>query len=339
MADLTPEPPAPIPPPPQPTRSVPVRWQRRAEPRLLITIAAAGCALVVGGAILIGGDGLGPDGVGGDSGSKAPGLIMMAAVVAAGYALLGRFREGPLATTGSIAVAAGVPPLLFFATFDAESGTPFDLEAILVLSTGIFLVTWLVGPGRSRPIFLGLAALGAWLSVLEIVEDAASAPLQVVWFVFLPFGADSGPDFGNIGFISFLFGAAYLLLARAWDRRGWTGAATPLTAVGLASIALGVGFLSDDLNAGGTGMLATIVGALLVAHGADVGRRATTWIGGGGVVIGVATVVADLTEDPTLGGLLLMTLGGAVVLVAQSLRGTIDEPPEVPTAVDVPSEF
>ncbi|MGH9135945.1 MAG: hypothetical protein ACRD0G_02725 [Acidimicrobiales bacterium] len=319
------------------------RLVRRAEPRLLITVAAAGCAMVVAGSLLIGGDGLGTEGLGGGGGSQLPGLVLSAAIVAAGYWLLARYREGPLATAGSVAVATGVPLVMFFLTFDEDGFPPYSTEGILIVSTLAWLGTWFVGPARARPVFLGLGLGGAWLFVLQITEQALDLPFLAVEAFSSAFedGGGTAPDFPDpttLGLLSLLFGVGYLALARGWDGRGQAGAATPATAVGLLALASAVAFLSDDLQEAGTGILLLILGCLLAWHGADVGRRFTTWAGGGAIALGVSLVVGEMTDDPTIGGLLLAVLGGAVVLAANALRTTFPEPDEVAVDSRVPDD-
>ena len=94
---------------------------RRAEPRLWISLAGAGCALAVAGVVIISGDAqVGEDGF---DGSRVPGILLCLVVAAAGYVLLHWFAESPAATAGVTAIALAVPPFFYFLTFDAD-GTP-----------------------------------------------------------------------------------------------------------------------------------------------------------------------------------------------------------------------
>lgn len=338
------------------------RTVRRADPRLTIALAAAGCALVVLGAVVVGGDGL-PAGDGG--GSQLPGVLLCLGVVAGGFALLVRERSGPLATAGAVASTLGVPPLLFFVTFDESSFPPYSTVAILAVSTVAWGVSWAFGPGRGRPLYLGAAAAGLWTTILELTEEVFTFPFGL-FGSFAP-GVASGPQFGPtfpddpviggplgpgfddptfggsstfgfepsipdltvIGLLSLAFGAGYLLLARSWDRSGRAGASTPVTAVALVALFVGVQSLGDDLDTAGTGLVAIVVGGAVAAHGASVGRRATTWLGAAGAGLGVMAIVGELSDEATPGGLLLIAAGCGVVAAAEALRRAMDEPDEM----------
>lgn len=315
------------------------RAARRPLPRLTIALAAAGCALAVVGALVVGGDRLGGDE--GDDGSQLPGILLTAAVVAVGFALLARARTGPLATAGAVAAALGVPPLLFFLTFDEGSFPPYSTDTILFVSTAVWAVSFAAGPGRGRPLFLGAAAIGLWMAILQATESVFDFPFGLFDLAAARALDDTGfetefepdtPDLRNIGILSLAFAAAYLVLARRWDRRGFAGAATPLTAAALVIIPVGLLTLANELEALGTGLLTTVVGAAVAAHGASVGRRATTWLGAVGVAFGVLTVVGELVEEATPGGLVLMAVGAGLVVAADAIRRATGEPDEVAVA-------
>ena len=310
------------------------RARRRAVPRLTIALAAGGCALVVLGALTVGGDGLGGDG--GDP-SQLPGLLASGAVVAGGFVLLSRFPSGPLATGGAVAVVFGIPLVLFFLTFDENTLPPYSTETILFGSTAAWAAAYAVGPARGRPLFLGAAGIGLWATLLQLTEGVFDFPFDAVNTFGVGFEDDrfgqsfrpDAPDPATVGLLSLLVAAGYLLLARRWDRQRFAGAATPLTAAALAIIPFGIGFLAGDLEAVGTGLLTSAIGIVVAAHGADVGRRATTWLGGAGAAIGVLIVVTDVVDEATPGGLLLMLLGAGAIAGAEALRRATNEPDEL----------
>ena len=310
------------------------RTVRRPAPRLTIALAAAGCALVVLGALVVGGDGLGGDD--GD-GSQLPGILLSAAVTAGGFVLLAQTRSGPLATAGAVAGALGIPLLLFFLTFDEGSFPPYSTEAILFVSTAAWALAYVVGPARARPLFLGAAAIGLWLTVLQVTENVLDFPFDVVGSFGVGFEDDGGfggfqpdtPDPTTIGMLSLVLAALYLVVARRWDRQGFAGAATPVTAAALVIIPVGLSFMGEELEALGVGLLTTAVGVVVAAHGASVGRRATTWLGAAGAAFGLLVVVGDLVEEATPGGLVLMAVGAGAVVAAEALRRSIGEPDEV----------
>ena len=318
------------------------RTQRRPAPRLTIALAAAGCALVVLGALVVGGDGLvGDDG----DGSQLPGIVLSAATAAGGFVLLATQRNGPLATAGAVGAALGVPPLLFFLTFDESSFPPYSTEAILFLSTAAWAFSYVVGPGRGRSLFLGLACIGLWMSILQATEGVFDAPFGAFSGFAVEFSDDGSsglqpetPDPTTIGALSLAFAAAYFVLARRWDRQGFEGAATPLTVAALLILPVGITSLTEELEATGTGLLTTVLGVAVAAHGASVGRRVTTWLGAAAAAIGILVVIGDVVDEATPGGLALMAAGVGVVVGAEALRRATDEPDELVT-VDEPLAF
>jgi hypothetical protein len=142
---------------------------RRSEPRLWVSIAAAGCLLAVLGILAISGDAQFDEG--GDPGPTAPGIILCLLVVAAGYLLMYWFREAPAASAGVTAVVLALPPLVYFLTFDENDLPPFSIEAVLGLSALVWLISYVVGPSRGRPLLLGAGLVFAWLFALQVIED------------------------------------------------------------------------------------------------------------------------------------------------------------------------
>jgi hypothetical protein len=152
------------------------------------------------------------------------------------------------------------------------------------------------------------------------------------------FQSGGGADPTTIGIISVLFGGGFLMGARLLDRRRLYGVATPLVAVGHVALPTGILFLSDDLNAGGTGLAFVLAGGLVIWSGALGARRATTIIGAIELIIGVVVVLSDVMEEasPTSVGSALFVIGAALVLGSQLLhRQTRETPPSTPG----PSEF
>lgn len=320
---------------------------RRAEPRFAIALAGAGCALAVLGALLISGDNL--DGGTGDGLNRIPGVVLSGLLVAAGLVALANARGGPIATAGVVASALGVPSLLFFLTLSESDLPPYNTIAILLGSTVAWALAWAVGPGRGRPFYLGAALIGAWLSLLELIEDVFSAP-----FTFFggfaggsvgfddsfdgggfddPFGPGSFsepsvPDPTTVGMLSLLFGIAYLVVGRQLDRSGRTGTGTPFAFAVLPCLVVGVAALADDLQQAGTGLLMILLGAGVAAHAATVGRRLTTWVGGATVALGLAILLGDMTDDATVGGMLYLAGGIAMVAVAHVAAQALSEPDE-----------
>ena len=330
-----------------------------------IAIAGAGCALAVLGALIVAGDAGASDG----DFNRVPGILLSALVVAAGLFALAGAERGAIATGGAVAAALGVPPLVFFLTFDANGLPPYSTEGILIASTIAWLALYAVGPGRGRPLFLGAGLLGLWASALQLTEELFDAP-YLLFGLFLGFGAmdpsfgdtgssfdDSGgfpapiePDFGSsfggdapyhvpdlatIGILSLAFGLAYVLLSRRLDRRGHHGVATPFALATIPTLFVGAIAMTEDLEQAGTGLLLIGIGAGLAYHGATMGRRATTWVGGASTALGAAVLVADLTDDATLVGVLFLAAGIGLVFGGYALAQAIGESDELDVTATV----
>lgn len=327
--------------------SLGARGSRRAEPRASIAIAGAGCALAVLGALVIAADTGASDG----DFNRAPGIVLSALIVAAGFFTLAAVRQGPLATAGVAAAALGVPPLVFFLTFDQGGFPPYSTNGILIASTVAWLGAYAVGPGRGRPFFLGAGLLGFWLTILQLTEHVFEAP-----FGFLggfrsssstSFGDSTGaiggssfdsgtngpsfhvPDPTTLGLISLGLGLAYLLACRRLDKRGHHGVATPFALATLPTLFAGTLFMADDLEQAGTGLLALVIGAALAWHGASVGRRVTAWLGGAATAIGAGVFLGDMTDDATVGGMLFMAAGIGLVAAGHGIALALGEPDEM----------
>ena len=335
------------------------RGRRRAEPRASIALAGAGCALAVLGALAVGGD----SGYTGDGFNRAPGLILSALIVGAGLATLSAMRQGPIATAGAAATALGIPPFVFFLTVDIEDFPPYSTNAILFVSTGLWLAVYAVGPGRGRPFFLGSGLIGLWFTIMQVTENLFDAPFALFGFAesssssfsstgtaiggdtpfdpgtfdsstYQPSPYDSGfglhaPDPTTLGLICLGLGIAYVLASRWLDHHGRVGAATPFALAALPTLLSSVVFLANDLEQAGTGLFLTAIGAALAYHGATVGRRVTTWVGGAATALGIAVFLADMTDDATVGGMLFMAAGIALVAVAHVLAGALSEQDEM----------
>ncbi|MFL6205032.1 MAG: hypothetical protein ACJ739_06745 [Acidimicrobiales bacterium] len=346
------------------------RADRRAEPRTSISLAGAGCALGILGVLILAGD-TGLDDETGDF-SQVPGILLSAVVIALGYFVLSAVREGPLATAGTVAAALGIPAFVFFVTFDQDSLPPYDTEAILIVSAAVWLGSFVLGPAKGRPFFLGAGLIAVWFTVLELVENVFEFPFAAGGFFGFGFSEElqatgdvidpqtgevitSGSDFGptggissrsfetpdpaTIGILSLVLGAAFLLAARWLDRRGRHGVATPLTFAAIPCLAVGVIGLADDLEASGSGLLLALIGLALAWHGASVWRRATSWIGGATMALGLAIFLGDMAgDDATTGAMLFIAGGLAMVFGGHLLASVLHEPDElaITTRVAVP---
>lgn len=333
------------------------RASRRAEPRASIAIAGAGCALAVIGVLIVAGDTGASDG----DFNRVPGLLLSALVVAAGLVTLQAAQQGPLATGGAVATALGVPPLMFFLTWDSGGFPPYSTDGILLVSTIAWLGFYLVGPGRGRPFFLGAGLIALWLTVLQLTEQVFDSPFGFFSSMSMSatgsleggggypggdFGESSGdfgysgrspfdgptfhmPDLTTLGLLSLGLGLAYLVACRGLDARGRHGIATPFAVATIPTLLAGTILLGDDLEQAGTGLLALAIGLGLALHGASSRRRATAWIGGAATAFGAAVFLSDMTDDATIGGMLFMAGGLALVAAGHAISMALSEPDEM----------
>ncbi len=326
------------------------RVARRPQPRASIALAGAGCALAVAGVLTLAGDA----GVSNDGGfNRTPGIILSLLVVGAGLLVLQLRNQGPLATAGSVAVAAGTPAAIGFMVVGGGDGR---LDTAITLSALAWLATYLVGPGRGRPVFLGLAAYGVWSTVLQMVGAGGATSLLALtplgWFAFGesceydsftgssdctstgPFGMRGfdQPDWAALGLVSLAVALGYLLLSRWLDRNGRHGMSTPFVLVGLLAVVQGVIALGIELeDAHGAGAIILVAGVALAVFGGSTGRRFTTWFGGAASALGVGLIVLPDVDSASAGGLLLLGSGLVVVAVTHLVAEQLDEPDELAT--------
>lgn len=334
------------PPPPQAGRDrLGPRTRRRADPRFGVALAAAGVVLAIVGVVVWSAgyfaDGFhlhfdessaGPTTSG--TGRRFLGAGLSFLVVLTGYALLVMRRRGPLASAGAIAAALGVPLTLLFLTLDPTGGSgPFNIDAVLLISVLVWLVTYVFVPvAQGRPFFLGLAAL-----YLASWAEFKAAPTSVVAFaVRLSPLSDGGdpvprPGTGAVAATGLIFGVGYYVIAAVLDRRGRPGAGVAFVVAGLVATLSGVVAAAPGFGADGTGVLLIALGLVLGALGARAGRRFTTWVWAAAFVVGVVLVVADLApDDVTAAGIALVIVGGVVVVAAQVYATVSREPDDMP---------
>jgi hypothetical protein len=318
------------------------RSRRRAEPRTSVSLAGAGCALGVLGVLILAGD----TGLDDDTGefSQLPGLLLSGLLVALGYFVLSATGRGALATAGTVAAALGVPAFMFFLTFDEEGFPPYNTEAILFVTTVVWLGSYLIGPARGRPWFLGSGLIGFWFSILELAENLFEAPFYFVGFWFGGGGFDSTDEFGNaieprpfdppdpttIGLLSLGLGVAFVLVGRWLDRDQRHGAATPFAFAAIPCLAVGVLGLGEELEVAGSGLLLVLIGVVLAWNGATIWRRGTSWIGGATAALGLAMFLGDMADDSaTTGGMLYIAGGIGLVFLGHLISTAINEPDEM----------
>lgn len=310
------------------------RALRRPDPRQGVSLAGVGVGLVVLGVLIWGGDfltgGGGPDGGGGSDARRLLGIALSLAAVGIGYLLAVRSRHGPLATAGVVASALGMPVLFGFLTFEssgAPSGLPFSLDAVVLVSVAVWILSYLYVPGaRGHAFYVGLATVILWIYVLDKAVPEAFSPASL-FLSFNPF--DTGrqkPDWATVAVLSLLFGVAYYAVGLLLDRRGQRGAAVPFAVAGFLATAVGIAAASADLHEIGVGILLIVAGLVLGAYGAGSGRRFTTWIWAAAVAAGIADIVGKVAGDNTAGGgIALIVCGAGVVILAHLLTTAVHE--------------
>jgi hypothetical protein len=139
----------------------------------------------------------------------------------------------------------------------------------------------------------------------------------------------------EVGVLSGLFGAGYLLALRALDRRRLAGLATAFVVPGVAALTVSVATLGDASGELVVGGLLGLGAGVFAAWCASVTRRRfTTWAGAVLGAVGGLLVAADLSDPGAEGGsdgfvafgLLTATAGLALIALAWPMRGLSGEP-------------
>jgi hypothetical protein len=329
------------------------RAVRRPEPRLGVSLAGAGIALAVLGVLVWGGDyltsGGGGAGGGGDGSSRRLlGVVLSLAVVVAGYALAIRARRGPLAAAGVAASALGVPVLMGFLTFDTThsgSGPPFALDALVLVSVLVWLISYLVVPGtRGHAFYVGLATVAIWIYLLDKAEPHLFGNAFVGFiYLFAPQdlfgGSGAGPDWTTVSVLCLVFGLGYYAAVFVLDHTGRPGPGAALAVAGFLATASGASAAAVNLPAVGLGVLLIVLGLILAYFASRSARRFTTWAWSAGVALGVSVIIGKLADqNSAAAGVALILCGAVVVLAGHVLTSALHEPDDIiPTARGVPA--
>lgn len=326
------------------------RLAERPVPRVGVSLAGAGVALVIVG-VLIWGFAYTIEGAsgffGGGSGNGGSrhylGAALGLAVVAIGYALAIITRHGPLTTAGVAASALGVPVTLEFLTLNLTGRDGFiNTDVIVWVSIAIWLTSYLwVRGAQGHSFYLALSLYALWIYLVD--KAAPTALASGISFGDSTFGSGSGlgggpsTDYGSLAGVSLTIGAVYYLIAWGLDRSGRRGAGVSFVVVGLFAVATGIAALAPDLKQVGTGIALVIVGVVIAMYGARFGRRFTTWIWAAGAALGGALIMIKLVADqgfPAI-GISLVVLGAIFICGGALLARLIHEPDDVVTAAEV----
>lgn len=267
--------------------------QQRPRPTFRGAVAAAGGALVGIGVGAIAGNVLKQE-------PRAAAAVIAALFLAMGYAAL--LAAPPRFVPAGLVLVAPAPALLAGAltiSSDSSSATP-----TLLVATVLWAACWLI-PVTRRSLVLGLALAGLWLTLVALAVDTnvlSDAPTQVF-------------QKHEVWSLSLAVGVVYLLSGLVFDRKGWAGFSTPFFAIGDIAFYIGVTGTVSHIDGVGGPLLVVLASLALTFVGGAGGRRLTTWLGGGGVVIGSLTLTAQLldTDKVVPNALLILVLGVALL--------------------------
>jgi hypothetical protein len=257
------------------------------------------------------------------------GILLSAGVVVLGYVLAWLIR-GPLRTAGVACSALALPVLLAYATFDVKrSGVPFQVDIVVLVSIGVWILSFALAPGaRGHAFYLGLATIAIWLYVLfKTNRDVFSVPSLVARFSPLPLLSNGGhPDFAKVAAVCFAFGGGYYILAFLLDRLHIPGPGVPFALAAFLATVAGIAAAAPSLHALGTGILLVGLGFVLGFYGAWYGRRFTAWVWAASIVIGTLTIVGhEVRNNSTKAGIIYLICGGVLVLAGWLLSYILDE--------------
>jgi hypothetical protein len=147
---------------------------------------------------------------------------------------------------------------------------------------------------------------------------------------FTPGGDDKAAE---VGIVSLLFAAAYLLAKRVSDSRGLFGLGTAFVLPGIVAAVTAAASLGDASGEAVVGGLLTIVAGFVVGLIGYVGRRRfSTWSGGAIASVGALVIAGDVSDTEALAtegdalsfGLVTIAFGIVVALLAFLIAGILE---------------
>ena len=261
---------------------------RRPQPRASIALAGAGCALAVAGRADPGRRRRASTTTAGSTGPRASSSASSWSAPACSCCSCA--TRGPLATAGSVAVAAGIPAAhrASWSSAGAPAGsTPRSPLSSAGLARHLPRRAPAAGgpsssaspPTASGPPVLQLVGAGGATSLLALSPlgcvRASASPASYDSFTGSsdctstgPFGMTGfdQPDLAALGLVSLAVGIGCFLLSRWLDRNGRHGMSTPFVVVGLLAVVQGVIALGIELeDAHGAGAVILVAGVALAA--------------------------------------------------------------------------
>jgi hypothetical protein len=324
------------------------RLVRRPEPRFTVALAGVGAALALAGVAIWAGTYLGHGlaGAFGEDGSGPSstdrnllGAALFAVLAVVGYVLAVSRRDGPLATSGAVLGALGIPLTIGFLTFDLASssdGFPVNLDALTWVSIIAWLVSYFFVPGmRGRTFLLFLAATFFYDYVLF-----RSAKSDVGVTINATVNGGVGRHFtglGTIAAVGLIFGLGYYAIAFALDRRAKHGPATGLLYPGFNATLTGILASADALKVTGAAVLGLVISVALSWYAGRFGRRLTCFVWGAGAGASVVVILADNIHDGIGLGIAMALIGAAVIVGAALAAIGLREPADLDPALVVRS--
>jgi len=284
--------------------------------------AAAGVLGTVGAYVLIA-----------DTDGTAPTVVMSIVLVVAAYALA---LVGPPGGRPAAIVAGIVAPIV--AVFAGLGGELDGKSAVVVpglLLAGIWAGMFVLPGLRAAPTLIAAVAIALWAVVVTLT---ARAPRYDGWYSYSPDGGYLGSSdsylndpwgsftqlLANAGAITLVLGLVLVVAAAVLDRNGWHVAATPLVGVTVFFAVLGL-WLSSTATAGSeVALLVMAVGVVLTIVGTLGARRGSAWIGVALATGGLVAFIADLVDEPTGVGVLLLVVAGGFMAAAHPIATKLD---------------
>lgn len=316
----------------------------RPPPRPAALLSAGAGLLLIASLVLFLGE------IGGNN-QRFAGTVVSLLFQAIGVGLLLLARDQRSANAGVALTGVAVVPLLVYLFVDVRNpentiGDVGDFTntatLILLAAATLWLAAYFLGPGRRYGFFLGAALVAVWLvAVVQIVDDplgdvfdpfTGTSTFEPVdpgfddqFFEPSPPGGPSDPS-ATLGWVSLVFGGAYLGLAGWRDRTGDRRQATVLFAVAIVVLTFAVSFLSEPLDAEGAATVAIALGVVGVWLGTAAGRRFTSWYATVAAVIGVLVLVASALEDSARAMAAVLLAVGVVLAAAAARFGDAPSP-------------
>jgi hypothetical protein len=245
----------------------------------------------------------------GESGSNGVALVLTGALLAGSIAVLARgpWELEPAAVAASCIAAPG----LGFALIAGDNNPSISVAAFI--AAAIIAGLYFGGPSRGHTTHLVVLVVAAWLGAVALTQNSFTfdsefdSPASIV---------------ADLGAVSLLVGACYLVAGWWLDRTGLAGMATPFLAVGAVALPIGAYAFGSDASEVGGGIIGLLAGAVVTFVGAQTQRRGTLW--GGLALVAIAAfalvgAVAPDDEGATVGAVLLALAGAALAWGARYL--------------------